>query len=611
MSSKRPTKQLATLPERPGVYLFKDSKGRVIYIGKARSLKKRVRSYFARSHGDAKVRLMVSHIADLEFFVTDSEIESLILEVNLIKRHRPAYNINYRDDKSYPYIAIDVETDFPCVRATRERHKKGTRYFGPYTNAKAMRGTLATLRKIFPVRSCRGATPGKSTGCPCLDFHIARCLGPCIGAVPKEEYRKMIDQIVAFLDGRQDKVLAELRAEMKRASAAMQYERAALLRNRIQAAEHVRERQNIVSEVKLDQDIIGLVAEEEIACAQLLAVREGKIVGSDEFILNKGIQDSEAGLVGGFVKDYYSSASHVPKGVLLPHEIEEPNLVEEWLSARRGRRVRLEVPQRGSKRELVEMARQNAQLALARYKARTHYEDERANKALAELQAVLALSQPPMRIECFDISQISGTSAVGSMVVFSAGTAKPREYRRFRIRRLRGQNDFEMMKQVVIRRLARLAEAEKGTFRQRPDLIVVDGGKPQLSAALQAMATTATTGISVAALAKRDEEVFVPRRAEPIRLPHDSAALHLMRRIRDEAHRFAVAYHRQLRSKRMRRSILDDVEGIGRARKKLLLRHFGSHKAIVDADLDALRAVPGLPAVVAQSLYQHLHGAKQ
>lgn len=616
MPQKRLNKQLETVPDSPGVYLFKDVDGEIIYVGKGRSLKKRVRSYFTKSHADAKVRLMVSHIADLEFYVTGSEVESLILEVNLIKQHRPTYNINYRDDKSYPYIAIDVADDFPCVRWTRERHKKGTRYFGPYTNAKAVRETVTTLRKIFPIRNCKGAAPGKSTGCPCLDYHIERCLGPCIGAVSKDEYGKMIDQIVAFLDGKQERVIAELTAEMKRASAATDYERAALLRNRIRAAEHVRERQKIVSEGKLDQDIIGVAVEDEIVCAQLFAVREGKIVGSEEFILSMGVEETGEELVAGFLKTYYLLAGHIPIAVLLPVEATDGAPIEEWLSQMRGRRVRLEVPRRGVKKQLVEMAQQNASLALARFKAKTHYEEERANRALAGLQKSLELVRPPLRIECFDISQIAGTSAVGSMVVFVGGMAKPGAYKRFRIRSVPGQNDFEMMKQVVARRLARLADADPRKFGDRPDLIIVDGGKPQLSAALEAMAAAAQTAgvgetaqatIPFAALAKREEEIFVPGRGDPVRLAAGSDALLLVQRIRDEAHRFAVTYHRNLRGKQMKKSILDDIEGIGPARKKLLLGHFGSNKAIANADPDALRAVPGIPAGVAQSLYEQLH----
>ncbi len=617
MPRNRLSKQLATLPDSPGVYLFKDTDDRIVYVGKGRSLRKRVRSYFTKSHADARVRLMISHIADLDFYVTDSEVESLILEVNLIKQHRPPYNINYRDDKSYPYIAIDLDSDYPCVRWTRERHKKGTRYFGPYTNAKAVRETVATLRKIFPIRSCRGVEPGKSTGCPCLDYHIERCLGPCIGAVTPEDYGTMIDQIVSFLDGKQEKVISRLRTEMGRASAATEYERAAMLRNRIRAAEHVRERQKIVSESRLDQDIIAVAIEDEIVCAQLFAVREGKIVSTEEFILSRGIEDARSEVIAGFLKTYYLSAGHIPARILLPIVPVDDEVLGEWLGRLRGRSVRFEVPRRGAKKQLVEMAYHNAELALSRYKAKTHYEEERANRALAALQRELGLAKPPMRIECFDISQIAGTSAVGSMVVFVAGTAKPSAYKRFRIRAVRGQNDFEMMKQVVSRRLARLADIDPRKFGERPDLVIVDGGKPQLSAALEAMATAAAASeaaigvgdIPLAALAKREEEVFLPGREEPVRLAAGSDELHLIQRVRDEAHRFALAYHRNLRGKRMSKSILDDVEGIGPARKKLLLAYFGSNKAIANADLDALRAVPGIPAGVAHSLYRHLHSA--
>ncbi|RJQ52285.1 MAG: excinuclease ABC subunit UvrC [Actinobacteria bacterium] len=609
MAKRQLTKQLKTLPDAPGVYLFKDSEGRIIYVGKARSLTRRVRSYFSKSHADAKTLAMVSRIADLDFYVVGSEVESLILEVNLIKQHRPAYNVNYRDDKSYPYIAIDLETDFPCVRSTREKHKPGPRYFGPFTNAAAVRETLNTLRKVFPVRSCRGAEPGKSTGCPCLDYHIERCLGPCIEAVSKEEYRKMIDQIVAFLDGRQDEVIEELEAEMKRASEAMEYEHAALLRNRIKAAEHVRERQKIVSEARLDQDIIGIVGEEELACAMLLAIREGKMVATEEFVLDRGAEDTEPELLAGFLKNYYSTASHIPEEVLLPGDAEDMHVIEEWLSERRGRRVRLEVPRRAMKKRLVEMADENAALSLARYKAKTHYQEEWANRAIAGLQAGLGLAKPPMRIECFDVSQIGGTSSVGSMVVFENGVAKPSLYRHFRIRRIHGQNDFEMMKQIVARRLKKLVSEDAGRFGERPDLIIVDGGKPQLSAALEAMREVGAE-VPVAALAKREEELFLPGRPEPVLLVPGSEPLHLVKRIRDEAHRFAIGYHRQLRGKRMRRSVLDEIRGIGPARKKSLLRHFGSYKRILSADLDALRAVPGISEKTAHSIYHQLHDVR-
>jgi excinuclease ABC subunit C len=603
------TNQLITeaknAPDRPGVYLFKDGEGRVLYVGKAKSLKKRVRSYFGTNPAQPKTKLLVAAARRLDYYVTDGEIEALVLECNLIKQYRPRYNVSYRDDKTYPYLAISMDEDWPRLRYTREKHRTGTRYFGPYTNAQALREALDTLLKIFPLRTCSDSTLARAqrTKRQCLYYHIARCPGPCVSRVEPREYARTIERIGAFLEGRQEQVIADLTKEMEAASERLEFERAAAFRDRIKAAAQVLEKQRVSNDNRLNQDIFGAALESDIGCVQLLKVRAGKLVGSDDFIVDLNGADEEKEILTSFIKQFYDVQTVVPDEIVLPAPLEEPQAVAEWLGLKRGRSVKLTAPRRGLKRRLVDMAVENAHHSLARHKLRSDHESKKIMAGLLELQQALGLSSPPATIECFDISNTGGSQAVGSMVVFSGGRPSPKAYKRFKVRLGDGSpNDFAMMREVVSRRLKHVGDAR---FAAVPDLIIVDGGKPQLKAALEAMADAGEGRPAVAALAKKREELFVPGRADSVRLADRSAGLYLIQRIRDEAHRFAVSYHRHLRSGTMRGSGLDTVPGIGPKRRRLLLKTFGSLKNIGAADENQLVAA-GLPRSAAKAVKARL-----
>jgi excinuclease ABC subunit C len=606
--------QLSSVPTSPGVYLWKDAEGDVLYVGKAKSLRSRMRSYLSPRHDDRpKIEPMMGQVASFDFVATESEVDSLILEANLIKQFRPPYNVDYRDDKSYPYIALTMSDPFPAIKYTRERHRKGTRYFGPYTDAKAARQTIEAVRRVYPICAATCAewrrlarNGGEPLDKACFDHHVGRGPGACIGAISREEYADTVAHVVRFLEGRRSGLVAELRQRMDEAATDLDYEHAARLRNAIGAVEKVLERQTVVSNRPLDLDVIGLVREETIAAVHMLVVREGRVLAGNEFILDQGLDVPETELVEGFLLRHYGEASHVPKEVAVCALPDDPELFEEWLSGLRGSRVALRSPQRGEKRRLLEMADTNAGYALARYKHRTRYDEQRLNRALLELESALALSAPPMRVECYDISTLHGRHSVGSMVVFSAGRPEPAGYRRFRVRAETGEaDDVAMLGEVLARRFAR---TEDGRFAKMPDLVIVDGGKPQLSAARAAL-DRAGVGVPIAALAKREEELFVPGWAEPVALPAGSASLHLVKRIRDEAHRFAVTYHRDLRSKAMTASVLDEVPGVGPKRKKSLLASFGSLKRLREASVDEVAAVPGIPRDVAEDVVATLRDA--
>ncbi len=595
-------KEAKNAPDQSGVYLFKDEGGNVLYVGKAKSLKNRVRSYFQKNHPLEKVRRLVEGSSFLDYFVTATEVEALVLECNLIKRYRPRYNVEYRDDKSYPYLAVDLKQDWPRVRYTRERHRRDTRYFGPYTNAKVLKETLDTLLKIFPLRTCSDSvlTRAERMGRPCLYYHIGRCPGPCIGEIGREEYRRTIERISAFLEGRQEQVVADLTKEMERASEAQEYERAALFRDRVKVASQTLEKQRVTTDSRLNQDIFGVAEEDDVACVQLLKVRSGKLVGSEDFIVELLAATDTREILTGFIKQYYDSTPVVPDEVVLSEGLEEPEAIEAWLGEKRGRIFKMIVPKRGLKRRLVEMAIENAWHSLGRFKVRSDHESKKVMAGLMELQEAAGLDAPPGTIECFDISNISGTNAVGSMVVFLGGRPARQAYRRFKIKSGQGEpNDFAMMKEVVRRRLAR--GSKDPNFAVRPDLIIVDGGKPQLRAAMEALEAADIDSVPLAALAKQREELFLPGRSDPVRLPERSAGLYLLQRVRDEAHRFAVDYHRRLRSKSMRASRLDDIPGLGEKRRTLLLRKFGSVKRISEAQEEDLVAA-GLPRPVAKNV---------
>jgi excinuclease ABC subunit C len=618
VTKKAIAEQLKMVPDRPGAYIFKDERGNVLYVGKARSLKKRIRSYFRASTTvglSPKIRAMVERIADFDFYVTDSEVEALILECNLIKKHCPDFNVDLRDDKSYPSLAIVLEEEFPRVLVTRKLNIKRARYFGPYTKAHAVRETLDTLRRVFPLRTCSDSkmARARASGSPCLDYHIKRCLGPCVGKVSPQEYQEMIEQVCLFLEGKQEKIVEKLEEEMREAVGKLEFEKAARLRNRIQAARHVLERQKMMLPSLEDLDVIALVLGEEMACVEVFFVRGGKMLGSESFILErKGADEDE--LLSSFVKQFYLRVTLIPPLILSEREIGDRKLIESWLSQRRGKRVEIRVPRRGEKRRLVELAQENARHTFELLKVKRRFERERASKALAELKEELGLPSLPYGIECFDVSTIRGAESVGSMIVFENGKPKSEDYRRFRIKWVRGQDDFAMMGEVLRRRFARFLEegGQPGSkFGLRPDLVIVDGGKPQLSAAIGALSELKIESIPLAALAKGEEKIYLPDISEPLTLLAFSHALNLVRRIRDEAHRFAIAYHRGLREKKMVKSVLDDIPGVGERRKKLLMDYFGAVDNLTRASLEELEVVPGLPSTLAQRIFEYFRGERK
>ncbi len=622
--------KLKLLPGKPGVYLMKDRDGEIIYVGKAISLKNRVRSYFqsSRRHGP-KVEALVEKIADFEYITTDSEVEALILESNLIKKYSPWYNVRLKDDKSYPYLKVTMNELFPRVFVVRRIQEDGSRYFGPYTNVGAMRETFAFLKKFFPIRSCRKNIGPDSQERPCLNYHIKRCAAPCAGLIKPGEYRQMIDQVCLFLEGRQELLLPEMRRKMQEAADSLSFEKAAEIRDRIAAMEKVIEKQKIVSFEGEDQDVLAFAVSAPLnaACAQVFFVRGGKLVGREQFMLEGVADDSPESIMTAFVQQYYSEAAYVPKEVLLQHGIEDSALVENWLAEKKGQRVYVRIPRRGEKKELVEMVARNAALALAEEETKAATEKARTEGAVLELQQYLDLPNPPDRIEAYDISNIQGTEAVGSMVVFESGKAAPSEYRRFKIRTVEGPNDFAMMQEVIRRRFLRglrereeLAAQAKGESKAQvvekvegtikfsifPDLVLIDGGKGQLNAVREVMHELGVAGVPAVGLAKEFEHIFKEGQPDPVILPRDSMALYLVQRVRDEAHRFAVTFHRELRGKRDVSSKLDEVAGIGPKRKKALLKHFGSIKRVGEASMEELAAVPGMSREAAEAVWQHL-----
>jgi len=607
--------KLATLPARPGVYLMKNEAGEIIYVGKAKSLRNRVRSYFQSSRDHSpKVRVMVSHIADFDYIVTDSEVEALILENNLIKEHAPRYNVRLKDDKTYPYIKITLNEYFPRVLLVRRRVNDGARYFGPYTDVKAVRDTLDFLRAIFPVRTCRKDIKPGASDRPCLNYHLGRCEAPCAGLVSVEAYRAMIDEVIAFLEGKVENVIPKLTAKMQEAAEKLEYEKAARLRDLIQAVRRMAERQKIVAEHAEDQDVLGYARVGDLACVQVFFVREGKVVGRDHFLLDCSPEEEEAEILEAFIKQFYSEASFIPRYVLLPLELEEQDVLESWLSELRGSRVYLHVPRRGAKKELVNMVMENAGTVLEVARSRAERQEADIAEALRQLEEVLGLERPPHRIEAYDISNTQGKEIVASMVVMLDGRLASDEYRRFRIRSVHdGPNDFLSMQEVIRRRFRRglqeQAEGEDGKFSRLPDLVLIDGGKGQLNAAL-AVRDELGLDIPFIGLAKAMEEVYVEGKSEPVNLPRHTKGSLLLQRLRDEAHRFAITYHRSLRGKASRSSVLDQVPGIGPKRKKALLRYFGTVKAIREASVDELCQVEGINRKVAEEIYQYMHGAE-
>lgn len=603
--------RLRALPAKPGVYLFKDSSANVLYVGKAASLRHRVRSYFTPAGELApKLQRMTGRVSDFDYIVTDSEQEAVILECNLIKKHRPRYNVRLKDDKSYPYLKISLNEDYPRVNITRRFDSDGARYFGPFASASSIRMTATMLRRVFPFCSCR-----KPVNCTqrraCLEYYLHRCPGPCIGAIGRSEYRENVNQLVLFLEGKQERVIRELRRKMEDAAEKLQFERAAGLRDQVRAAERVTEQQKVVSTRKEDEDVVSLAWAQDEACAQMFSVRGGKLIGSEHFILD-GVQGEESKVVlGSFVKQFYSSSPYVPPLILLPQEMEDMAVIRDWLRSKRGFGVELRVPRRGEKRKLVEMAAQNAAEVLEQRHIKWLADSGKTAAALDELRQALCLPRLPRRIECYDVSDIQGTSAVGSMVVFAEGQPRSSDYRRFRIKTVTGADDYAMLREVLSRRFRRGAVPDNGAKPGEvwgivPDLILIDGGRGHLNAVVEAMRDLGAGSVPVASLAKANEEVFVPDRPEPIILSRNSQALYLIQRIRDEAHRFALAYHIKVRSKSALASAFDAVPGVGPKRRRALLKRFGSLQGIREAPVEELALVAGMTRVLAQRLKENL-----
>jgi excinuclease ABC subunit C len=607
---------LATIPGKPGVYLMKNAAGTIIYVGKAIKLKNRVRSYFrADTSQDNKVRRLRREIADIEWIVVSSELEALILEMNLIKKHRPRFNVRMKDDKRYPYIKIHWQDPFPKVTVTRLMLEDGARYFGPYTSAWAVYQTLDVLRRVFPYLSCDRKITGLDPR-PCLYFDIHLCLGPCIGAVNQDQYRQMINDLQEFLNGHAEPVLSRVQTEMEKAAEGLNYERAAALRDKVKALQSIIERQKVVFSADYkDSDVLAMARADNEACVQIFFIRGGKLIGREYFILEGTEDTTDSEVMEQFLQQFYAEAATIPQQVMLPEEIEERRIIQEWMRSRRGgNKVEILVPKQGQPQELVSMAAENAADTLSALRAQWQADTHRQEQALAELQTALHLGEPPNRIECYDISNTQGTASVGSMVVFSQGVPDKKLYRRFNIETVSGPDDFASMEEVLTRRFRRwqaaqsVEEASPGSktdesFAFLPDLLIVDGGKGQLGRAVSVLEKHGLMEkVPVVGLAKQEEEIFFPGKSRPLLLPRGSQGLYLVQRIRDEAHRFAITAHRARRSKQGMASALDSIPGIGPAKRKSLLKHFGSVDKIRDASVVELTAVQGINTSLAETI---------
>src|SRR5215218_2440143 len=619
-TSPRPKPE--AIPDHPGVYLFRDRNGRVIYVGKAISLRKRTASYFQPMRNlHPRTAAMVEASASLEWMLVQSEVEALQLEYNLIKQHRPRYNVRYRDDKSYPWLAVPLADEIPRPRVERGRKRKGTRYFGPYAHAYAIRETLDLLLRTFPMRTCSQGVfdRHRRLGRPCILFDINKCSGPCVGKVTPTEHRRIVEDFVAFMDGRTRPTLRRLESEMRQAAEQLNFELAARLRDQLASVRKAMERQQMVSSTPEDFDIAAFAGDDLEAAVQVFFVRRGRVVGRRGFVVDKVEALDTPALAATFVQQLYGDRSdEVPREVFLPVEPEGADALRAWLAQLRGGPVDFRVPQRGEKRALLETVAANARDSFASHKLKRASDFDARARGLKELQETLDLPEAPLRIECYDVSNLQGNQVVGSMVVFEDGLPRKSEYRRFEVRSVEGQDDVASLGEVLRRRLARLAseraepfsdeEGRRRKFAYPPNLIVVDGGRPQLAAALDAVRASASPDLPVVSLAKRMEEVYLPGSPDPVVIPRTSEALYLLQRVRDEAHRFAITYHRSLRARSMTRSVLDGIPGVGEARRRQLVRHFGSARKAAQASLQELEQVPGLGPQLAKVVYEHLHG---
>jgi len=597
--------QLKALPAKPGVYLFKDGTGKVLYVGKAASLRHRVRSYFGTPHTSApKLQKIVARARDLDFIVTDSEQEALILECNLIKKHRPRHNVRLKDDKSYPYIKVSLNEEWPRVFLTRRFEDDGGRYFGPFASAKSVRRTLDLLKQLFRFCSPRSIITGRKPR-PCFDFYIHRCVGACSGEITTEEYRGIINQVIFFLEGKQDVVIHELRHKMNEAADALEFEKAIHLRDQLYAVESVTERQKVTSTTKDDEDVIAFARERNEACVQIFFVRGGKLVGKENFALEGTLDEKPGYIMASFIKQFYDSAPYIPPRILLQTEPQDISVIRAWLEDKRGRKVSLKVPQRGGKRKLVNMVAENAAQALEQMRAKWLADTGKTAAALKELEGQLRLPGLPRRVECYDISDIRGTSAVGSMVVFENGRPKPSNYRRFKIKSVTGIDDYAMIQEVLRRRFKQIASQDDSSWAVRPDLVLIDGGRGHLTSAMEVFQELGISFLPLAAIAKRNEEMFLPDVTEPLILPRNSQALYLLQRIRDEAHRFALSYHLKVRRKSTMTSTLE-VPGIGPKRRRALIKQFGSTRGVKEASIEELATVPGITRALAERVKEYL-----
>ncbi len=599
--------QLKQLPTSPGVYLMRDAAGNILYVGKGANLRHRVRSYFGAGQKlSLKLQRMVARVNELDFFVTSSEQEALILELNLIKRHHPRYNVRLKDDKTFPYLKIELNEDWPRVHITRRLEENGGRYFGPFASAKSVRQTLKVIKGIFPFRSCSRTITGTDSR-PCLDYYINRCLGPCIGAVGKEEYAEVIKQVILFLEGRQEVIARELESKMNKAAEALDFEQAAWLRDQIQAINRVIEGQRIATTVRGEQDVIAFAGDKDQAYVQVFFIRGGKLIGRESFVLAGTRSEESHQIMTSFIKQFYSSNPYIPSLLLLQYPVEDTAIIENWLQSKKGAKVHIQVPCRGSKRQLVKIVAENAQRGLEQLKIKQLAAPKVLEAALAEIKRELHLPRLPSRMEGYDISNIQGTAAVGSMVVFEEGKPKPSHYRRFKIKTVSGADDYAMLHEVLKRRFKRSSDASAAnSWAILPDLILVDGGKGQLNAALSAIDESGVDSMSTASLAKENEELFIPQQTEPIILPRSSPGLQLLQRLRDEAHRFALGYYRKIHKRETFTSALDTIPGIGPKRKRALLKQFGSVQGIRKASEEELAAAKGMNQSLAKRVKEYL-----